>query len=436
MIDVLCIYPGPAGFRQRQVRAHRPLLEGLGVRLLLADDYADPGDRDCFADFVQLPPPDEVEACKRAIDRAFAGRAMHGVLAQSESGLCLGALVAAERGLPALSLAATLAVTSKHRTRVALDAAGVEQPRYALVSTADEVRRFAGAHGYPVVLKASSSALARLVALVRDASAVDGAVARMRAALPISADVTRLVEFARLARLDVGCDPRESFLVESFAHGLPVETDGVVSRDRIGTFGVTEQVMTPPPLFYFEGYLFPADLPATELAAIEATSDAALRALDVRDTGFSIEMRWRDGRASVLEVNGRLGWDAGFGDLHACVTGVQPVLQTLQIALGQPVVVERARGVHAAVAYSAAYADRIVASVPSADDVARVERELGVQAGLCVWPGERILAPPDPDATPHLAWALARDGESSRRAYEAARRALERLPVELAPVPS
>lgn len=293
----------------------------------------------------------------------------------------------------------------------------------------------AGQHGFPVVLKASASALARLVTLVRGDAEVDDAVARIRAGLALSPDVRRLVEFGRVAGLDLGHDPLDAFLVESFARGLPLETDGVVSRDVIGTFGVTEQILTSPPLFFFEGYLTPADLPDADLALVEATSDAALRALGVRDTGFSIELRLDGARASILEVNGRLGWDEGFGDLFACITGAQPVLLTLQIALGQPVTVERRRDVRAAVAYSACYADRVVTNIPSAEQIAEVEREFGVMAGTCVWPGDRMVAPPDPEATPHLAWALARDPSSSRLAYEAARRALDHLPVELAREP-
>jgi len=433
VIDVLCLYPGPATFRQKQVTAHRALLESLGVRLLLADDFDDPGDRACFADVFLLPPPWELEAGKRALDRALHGRTIHGVLAQSESGLCLGSLIAAERGLPCISPAATLGVTSKYVTRTRLAAARVGQPEFALVRTADEVRRFAAAHGFPVVLKAVASALARLVTLVRDDTEVEAAVMRVRAGLAGSPDVLRLVGFARVSGLDLGHDPFDSFLVESFARGAALETDGVVAKDVICTFGVTEQIMTKPPLFYFEGYLLPADLPEADLARVEAASDAALRALDVRDTGFSIEMRFDGARTSILEVNGRLGWDEGFGDLFACVTGIQPVLQTLQIALGQPVVLERRADVHAAVAYSACYEDRVVTSIPEPDVIARVERELDVQAGTCVWPGDQMVAPPNPDATPHLAWVLARHATSSRAAFVLAQRGLARLPVVLAP---
>jgi hypothetical protein len=433
-MDVVCLYPGPASFRQAQVAAHRPLLDALGVRLILADDYRDPGDAACFAEVIDLPPPWELEAGKRALDRALHGRTIHGVLAQSESGLCLGSLLAAERGLPGLPAEAALGVTSKFATRTRLAEARVGQPEFVLARTAEDVRRFAAAHGYPVVLKAVASALARLVTLVRSDAEIEPAVARMRALLPESVDVRRLAGFARIARLDLGHDPFDTFLVESFARGTPVETDGVVSGTRIGTYGVTAQVITPPPLFFFEGYLLPAEAPAEDLAACEQASDASLCALGVRDTGFSIEMRLDAGHASILEVNGRLGWDAGFGDLFAARIGEQPVLQTLRIALGVPVAVAHADDVHVAVAYAASYTDAIVRTVAAPEAVAAVERAFGVRAGTCVWPGDRLHAPPHPDASPHLAWALARDPCSSRVAFERARAALTRLPVHLDPL--
>ncbi len=433
MHDVLCLYPGPASFRQRQVAAHRPLLDALGVRLILADEHVDAGDRECFHEVVRLPPPHAVREAKRVIDRALAGRRIDAVLAQSESGLGLGAVVARERGLPGLPPEAALRVTSKVLSRETLRAAGVAQPRFAVVSDAAGVRRFADEAGYPVVLKAASSALARLVTLVRGPQDVDAAVARLRAALPHSSDVLRLAELGALAGIDLGHDPTASFLVEAFARGLPVETDGVAAGEDVHVYGVTEQVMPPPPLFYFEGYLLPADLPAADLATAESTSLVALRALGVRDTGWSIEMRLDAGRAAILEVNGRLGWDEGFGDLFETLCGAQPVFQTLQIALGAPVTVDRRAGVHCAVAYACCYEDRLVGRVPAPAEVAAVGREHGARGGLCVASGARMHAPPHPEATPHLAWMLATDPGSSRAAYARARAAVDALRIELLP---
>jgi biotin carboxylase len=436
MTKVLAVYPGPISFRQAQVSLHKPILDALGIQLVLADDVIDAGDRDLFADAIQLPPPQHVGEALARIERWLASNAAHAVLAQSESGLFAGALVARKLGVPCISPEAALLTTSKHLCREVLERARVPQPRFALASTAADVRRFAGDVGYPVVLKGVASALARLVELVRDESALDGAVERMRAGLLTSVDIARLVDFGATARVDVGCDPRAQFLVEAFAKGAAVETDGVVAADEIRSFGVTEQALSKPPLFFMEGYLLPADRPAAEIEHVESVSNAALRALGVANTGFSIELRLDAGRASIIEVNGRLGWDEGFGDLFAAVTGAQPAFQALEIALGRASPFERRAGVHAAVAYACCYENGIVARVPDDEEIARVEREHGVRCGMAVDEGDRTFAPPHPDATPHLAFALATDGRSSRVAYSRARAAVDALRFEIAPLTS
>ena len=429
MTNILVLYPGTQTFRQAQVAQHRPVIEALGIRLVLADDAVDASDMEHFADAIELPPPEHVGEALSRVRRWLASHEAHGVLGQSESSLLLGSLVARDVGVPCISPGAALLTTSKHLCRVALEDARVPQPRFALCTCVSDVRRFAHDHGYPVVLKGVASALSRLVTLVRDDAAVDDAVARLRAGLSTSVDIGRLVDFGAAARIDLGCDPREQFLVESFAGGAPVETDGVVAGSDIRTFGVVEQVLTPPPLFHFEGYLLPSDRPGSD--EVERVSDAALRALGVTDTGFSNEMRLDGGAASVIEVNGRLGWDEGFGELFETVIGAQPALLALQVALGRSPVLARRPGVRAAVAYACCYADRVVERAPGAGEIARVEREHGVRCALAVRAGERMFAPPHPDISPHLAYALASDATSSQAAYARARAAVDELSFEL-----
>jgi hypothetical protein len=283
------------------------------------------------------------------------------------------------------------------------------------------------------VLKGTCSALARLVTLVHGPGEVDDAVARMRAGLPHSADIARLCEFASAARLDLGCDPARQFLVETFARGVPVETDGVIGAHAPSSFGVTAQVLSAPPRFYLEGYQLPAELEGAESARIERTSDAALAASELLRTGYSIEMRLDGERVTVIEVNARLGWDEGFGELFEAVTGAHPQDQVLQLALGAEPRVALGPRVHAALAYTACYDDALIASLPTCAELDLLSVD-GVRVGLAVKLGERIHAPPHPEAFPHLAWALATDPASTSAAYRRARETVQRVRVELAPV--
>lgn len=435
MPTVLALYPGTVSFRVQQVRRHRPILRELGVRLVLADDYLTDDDREVFDELVLMPPCDQVEEGWLVLERRLASGGIDAILAQSEGSLLLGSLAARRFGLRGIRPEAALLTVSKVLCRRALERAGVLQPRFAIARSVADVRAFAREVGWPVVIKGTASALGRLVTLVRGAAEVERAVEKTLAELPTATDIVRLSSFARLAGVDLGCDPSREFLVEAFAPGAPVETDGIVFGSEPMSFGVTEQVLSKPPLFFMEGYLLPADRSPAEIDEIERVSDDALAALGVDDTGYSIEMRLHEGRASVIEVNGRLGWDAGFGDLFEVVTGTQPVFLCLQAALGVRPAFERRRDVRCAVAYRSSYEDGIVARLPSADQMSEIERG-GVKVGPAVHVGERLHAPPHPDAAPHLGWALAAHPSSSRSAYESARAAVDRLRFEIEPAPA
>lgn len=402
------------------MRRHRQGLRARGVRVVLADDWIDPQDAAHFDAVVQVPPPERVGEAVAALARV----PFDAILAQSEAAILPGALLCAQRGLVGLSLDGALHCVGKHLARAAMARAGVPQPEFALVDSVAAVRRFAAGH-YPVVLKGVASAMSRLVTLVHADSEVDQAVARVQDRLPRSLDIARLQSFARASRLSLECEPTRAFLVERFAAGDPVETDGLVLGDAIACYGVTAQVMSPPPLFYVEGYLLPAD--HADTPAIRAAADAALRALGVRDTGFSVELRATAGGPRVIEVNGRLGEDDAFGDLFVRATGGEPFLHAAELALGGRPDVQSARA-PCALAYRCWFAAGTVRAVPAAADLIGDD---AVRLGLCVGVGTAMHAPPHPDTFPHLAWALAQHPTSARIAYTRARTAADALAFDI-----
>lgn len=430
MKTILLLYPRPASFLESMIARHRTALCDRGIRIVLADGLVLPGDRELFDDVVELPPEHDVRGAHAILSRYAAEHRVDGVVAQTESALLPGALLIRALGAPGITVDAAHACVNKHASRVALAAASVPVPRFALARTAADVRRHAGACGYPVVLKAVASCMSRLVTVVHDDGEVDASVARMADGLLTAPDIKRLREFAELSGTDLGCDPRRNFLVEEFVAGDPIETDGFVAGLTPFTFGVTAQVVTPPPRFYFEGYLFPADRPAAELARIERISDAAIAASGLRDAGFSIEMRAQGNAVRVIEVNGRLGQDDGFGEMFRPVTGQEPFLHAIEMAAG--IAPELVRAPHAAraVAYRCSYVDGVVTATPPPSALAALARE-GFEAGVCVAPGERLYAPPHPEAFPHLAWVLASDIASSRAAYDRARERVDALDFEI-----
>jgi hypothetical protein len=343
-----------------------------------------------------------VEATLRALRRVPADR----VVAQTEYGLLAGSLLLAERGEPGPSPRAAWLTVNKWLGRRALGAAGVPVPRFALAASAAEVR--GAGLGYPLVLKPVASTLGRLVRRVDRDGDLDAAVAALRARLGDAPDIRRATDFARLAGLELGCDPTRQFLAESFAEGIPCETDGLLFGEDPDLFGVLEQVVSEDPGFPIEAYL----LPASDPGARAETTRAALRALGLADTGFSIEFRGE----ALIEVNGRLGEDAGFPDLFAAALGEAPILRWLRGHAGPP----PGPGGHALAYRNHARGGTVRALCgPS-----------GVR--LLAAPGDRLAPPGDPAFAPHLAWALASDPSGARAAFATARRALDGVTVEWA----
>src|SRR5438552_18341900 len=130
MANVLVLYPGSASFRQEQVRAHAPLLEALGLRLVLAHDGIVESDLRFFGDVIEMPPPEDVIGGLRAVEKWLGTRAIDAVLAQSEDALPVGSLVARNLALPCITPEAALLTTNKLSCREKLAAVHVSQPRF------------------------------------------------------------------------------------------------------------------------------------------------------------------------------------------------------------------------------------------------------------------------------------------------------------------
>lgn len=385
MTRYLLLYTEPP--TRRVLAEHRP------GRLIFASDCVTPEDRAVYDECIPLPPVWEIQETLLRLGRVKADR----IIVQSEYGLLVGSILASPG-----PRAAFLCV-NKWLGRQALRQAGVPVPRFALVSSAREILRLD--LRWPIVLKPVASTLGRLVRKVETPSELEAAVAELRVRLPNAPDVLRCLNFARLMNFDMDCDAARQFLVEEFVEGPPRETDGLIFGDRIVCFGTTDQVVGGAPNFYIEGYKFPVE------ADLERVTERALRALGLQDAGFSIEFRG----GTVIEVNGRLGEDAGFPDLFHAALGQYPILKWMQ---GDAGAVRPGR--FAAVAYRSRYAPGTVRRIANANG-----------AVVLVEPGQRLPAPHTEEFNPHLAYALATSSESAEAAYRSARRAVDQVEFEI-----
>jgi len=372
-------------------------------RWILATDWRTDEDALAFDGVLDLPPADDFEGTLRALRAAE----FDSLVIQTEYGLLPGVLIAAERGLAAPSLRSAYACVNKWLCRRMLDAAGVPVPRFELAHSEHDVHRFAAR--FPLVLKPIASTLGRLVMRVDSAAQIAERVRVLQVGLRDAPDVRRCAAFAALAGFDLDCDPHRDFLVEDFAAGAPFETDGLVFGERVDCFGATELIVTDGAQgFYIEGYLFPVPRPD-----LEALTLRAIRAVGLSDAGFSIEFRGD----RVIEINARLGEDEGFPELFAAGLGAPPILKWIR----GDATPARVRGAHA-LAFRNHLEDALVTSVPASG-----------AATILAAPGTRLFAPPHPDVSPHIAFALRSHPSDAHAAYAEAKSAVDALSFTFAP---
>ena len=398
------------------------------LKLVLADDEPSTSDESLFDEVIEIPPPERLAESWEILRRWCEKRHPNGIFLQSERGLLLGSLLAREFGLKGPPVEAAHLCSNKYRQRLTLSGADIGNPEFSLAESATDVRRFTSQFGFPVVLKCVISTMSRLVTLVCHKDDIDSAVARVLAGLSQSLDVARLVGFAQTAGVELGCNPQRQFLVESFLEGEMVETDGLVIGDKPFNFGVTEQIQSIDPPFFIEGYLLPAE--CVESKPVEAVSDKILSAISLRNSAFSTEMRVSAEGIRIIEVNGRLGWDDGFGEMFQVRTHQDRILQALQMALGVTPELIRDESRATAVAYRSCYYNGIVEDLPTHEELSRLEND-ELKLGLSTHKGAHFLSPPNPEAYPHVAWALAIHPTSSHVAYEMARHALDALNISI-----
>jgi hypothetical protein len=143
-----------------------------------------------------------------------------------------------------------------------------------------------------------------------------------------------------------------------------------------------------------------------------------------------VEVRARDGRCAVIEVNGRLGQDDGFPELFERLLGRPPLLLWLDALAADAPLAElpppAARGCHA-LAYVNHYAGGTFRGARVPDGAPEPE------VRVLLAPGTRLHPAGHPQFDPHVVCALASHPTSPAAALAAAQRALRAVAVSIAP---
>ncbi|MFG2938132.1 ATP-grasp domain-containing protein [Streptomyces sp. NPDC048282] len=253
-----------------------------------------------------------------AAARELAGRIpVRGVLSWDETLIVTTARVADELGLPGAGVDGVEGCRDKYRSRRLLTAAGLDQPGYAWVDTAEEALAAAERIGYPVVVKPRGMGASIGVVLAADAGEV---VEAFR-----TAD-----EASRIGAVSY----RGGALVEEYLEGPEISVDAAVVDGAYHPMFVARKQVGLFPYFEEIGHHVAADDPLRTDPALLAMLRAAHRAIGY---GFGIthtEVKLTARGPVIVEINGRLGGDL-IPRLGQLATGIDPARAAVRAALGQ-----------------------------------------------------------------------------------------------------
>jgi biotin carboxylase len=348
---------------------------------------------------------------------------VHGVLGVDDDTVVLAAVLANALGLPANSVAASLAARDKHIQRQRLSQAGIPVPRFSLHQFRDDLDGIAREARYPCVLKPLRLAASRGVIRADDPAAFVAAARRLRRIL---------------SQPDVcGEFWSQTFLVEEFVAGTEVALEGLLVDGTLRTLAVFDK---PDPLdgpFFEETiYLTPSSLAAEAQAAVSECAARATRALGLTQGPVHAELRWNEppprGGAWLIElaarpIGGRCSAALRFGERGAEASLEEIVIRdALRLPLGSLEREPQASGVMM-IPVPGAGVLREVRGVDAARAVAGVEDVV-----LTAHRGQTLV--PWPEGSRYPGFIFAR-GATPGAVESALRRAHERLEFDLDPPP-
>lgn len=254
----------------------------LGLELVIASDRrstleAVMGDR---SQVIRLDRPDEAAGKLTELHERLP---LDAVLGVDDQGVLIASLVAESVGLAHSPVAAVSATRDKARTRQVLTEAGLEQPRWALLTPDGEAAAAIDSVGLPCVVKPLSLSASRGVIRANTPGAVLGAIRRVRAIVP-----------------------GEPVLIEGYVTGTEVAVEALASASEVGILAVFDK---PDPLEgpYFEEtiYVTPSRLPGEVQDRLAAELQIAARALGLTEGPLHAEFRLGIGGPILLEVAAR-----------------------------------------------------------------------------------------------------------------------------------
>lgn len=222
-------------------------------------------------------------------------------------------------------------------------------------------------------------------------------------------------------------------LAEEEVTGFEITVEGYVHRGRPQVHGVIDSIMYPGTSCFLR-YQYPSSVPDHVAARMTDVADRVLRRIGLDDCTFNIEFFWdpdRD-RIDIVEINPRIS--QSHAPLFAFVDGAPNHQALVALALGREPELPYRQGRYeiAAKWFLRHFSDGYVRRAPTAEEVARVERELpGTIVDVLAGQGRRLADVPMQDSYSYELAAFYMGGRDEAELKDKYERAVELLPFEI-----
>ncbi|MGW3995453.1 ATP-grasp domain-containing protein [Amycolatopsis sp. NPDC004772] len=313
---LLVIGSGLKLYREYLVRSIHRRARSAGLRLVLLNHLEPTWQRKYFDEIVVTDVFDP-EALTAAAREVAARAPIAGLTCWDEPLVLAAGELAAELGVPGLSVRGVHGCRDKYRTRSVLTAGGLHQPGFATVTTVREAVVAAGGIGYPVVVKPRAMGASIGVVLAADA-----------------AEVATAFEVAAGASRAENAPYGGSALVEGYAEGPEISVDAAVHKGEYRPMFLARKQSGEEPYFEETGHIVDAADPLLDDRELVDTLARAHRLLGVEDGITHTEVRLTERGPLIIEVNGRLGGDL-IPFLGLTATGIDPGEVLFDVATGR-----------------------------------------------------------------------------------------------------
>jgi len=236
------------------------------------------------------------------------------------------AWIAEHLGLPGLPVATAEACTDKFLMRSLFDKAPEKvSPAFATVTSEEDVRQFASAHAFPLILKPANLAKSLLVTRSNN---LDELVANYRHSVELLQTIYKKYAPNRTPKL----------IIEEFLEGSIHSVDAFV--DQSGEPHVLEQVVdyqTGYDIGYDDNFhysrILPSKLSADDQSALRNCAAIGIRALGMKNSPAHVEIIMTHEGPRIVEIGARNG---GYRErMHSLANGIDITGAALALALGK-----------------------------------------------------------------------------------------------------